>query len=429
MPSPYQPTNIAIIGAGPAGAATALRLSYLGIPCVLIDKAGFPRDKICGDALSGKVPTLLNRLDPAIMDRFRQRFRPVDVWGIRFYPPSKKLIELPFKVGYERIPDEAPGYVAKRLDFDAFLIEEVRRRPNIELHLNTEISSYEKTPTGYRIQAKDGGPAWECRLLIDASGAHSRFSRKEAGQEVDHDHYAAAVRAYYRGVTGFHPDNFIELHFLEKYNPGYFWIFPLPGGQANVGLGMRSDIVKKKKINLREALDEIIASPDFAPRFANAEQIDPTAGYGLPLGSKERTLSGDNYLLTGDAGHLIDPLTGEGIGNATYSGFIAAELAEKCLAENRFDAAFLAAYDVRIARVLRTELRLSYRMQQIMQIKWLTNLLTGIVAANPKVIEVLCRMYTDFELRKQIVKPLFWWKLFRAKTGKMPLPETVEAER
>lgn len=413
-------TNILIIGAGPAGAATALRLSYLGIPCVMVDKATFPRDKICGDALSGKVPTLLNRLDPAIMDRFRQQFTPIDVWGIRFFPPSKKMIELPFKVGYERIPDAAPGYVSKRIEFDAFLIEEVKRRDNIELRLNTEIGSWVKTEDGYTVTTKDKSESWDCRLLVDASGANSRFSRKEAKQEMDHDHHAAAVRSYWKGVTGFHKDNFIELHFLEEYNPGYFWIFPLPNGEANVGLGMRSDILKRKKTNLREALDKIIASDEFKDRFKDAEQIDPTVGYGLPLGSKDRVLSGDNYLLIGDAGHLIDPLTGEGIGNATYSGFIAAELAEKCLAENRFDAKYLAAYDVRIERVLRTELRLSYRMQQIMQYKWLTNFLTGIIFANPKVIEVLCRMYTDFELRKQVVKPMFWWKLFRTKSGKLP---------
>ena len=52
------------MGAGPGGVATALKLSYLGIPCILVDKASFPRDKICGDAISGKVTTLLNRLDP-----------------------------------------------------------------------------------------------------------------------------------------------------------------------------------------------------------------------------------------------------------------------------------------------------------------------------------------------------------------------------
>lgn len=410
---------IIVLGAGPAGAATALRLSYLGIPCTLLDKATFPRDKVCGDAISGKVPTLLNRLDPAIMDRFRKRYTPTDVWGIRFYPPSGKLIELPFKVGYERIPDAAPGYVSKRIDFDNFLIEEVRRRDDIDLRLDDEVKNITRTPSGWHLRTAAQNE-YECRLLIDGSGAHSKFSRKEARLEVDKRHHAAAVRAYYRGVTGFHEDNFIELHFLKEYNPGYFWIFPLPNGEANVGLGMRSDIVKRKKLNLRKELDGIIASPAFRERFAGAEQVDPTVGYGLPLGSKERTLSGDNYLLIGDAGHLIDPLTGEGIGNGVYSGFIAAELAEKCLAEERFDAAFLAAYDVRVARVLRSELRLSYRLQQVMQWRWITNFLTGIVADNPKIIELLCKMYTDFELRKRLVHPGFWWKLFRARRGEVP---------
>ncbi len=334
------PTPIVIIGAGPAGAATALRLSFLGIPSVLLDKATFPRDKVCGDAISGKVPTLLNRLDPAIMDRFRQRFSPADVWGIRFYPPSRKLIELPFKIGYERIPDQAPGYVSKRIDFDAFLIEEVQRRDDIDLQLEHRGRRYRTHRRRLPVRARDGR-SWDCRLLIDGSGAHSKFSRHEAGQEMDKDHHAAAVRAYYRGVTGFHPDNFIELHFLENYIPGYFWIFPLPNGEANVGLGMRSDVVTKRKLNLRKELDKIVASEQFRERFREAEQIDPTVGYGLPLGSKERTLSGDHYLLTGDAGHLIDPLTGEGIGNGVYSGFIAAELAADCLKANRFDAKYL----------------------------------------------------------------------------------------
>lgn len=407
-------TDIVIMGAGPAGAATALRLSYLNIPCILVDKADFPRDKICGDALSGKVPTLLNRLDPAIMDRFRAQFTPTDVWGIRFVPPSGRQIELPFKVGYDRVPDEAPGYVSKRLDFDQFMIDEVRRREDIELRLSTEITSYERTANGYRLQSKDGSLDVECRLLIDGTGAHSSFARKEGGLEKDLRHHAGAVRRYYTGVTGFHPDNFIELHFLEKYNPGYFWIFPLPNGHANVGLGMRSDIVKKRGVNLRKALDEVVESPEFRERFANAEPLEKTVGYGLPLGSKKRVLSGDHYLLIGDAGHLIDPLTGEGIGNGVYSGFIAAELAEKCLAESRFDAKFLKAYDVRVARVLGTELKLSYRLQQIMQHQRITNFLTNFIADNPKIIELFCRMYTDFELRKQLVNPLFWWKQFRA---------------
>lgn len=117
-------------------------------------------------------------------------------------------------------------------------------------------------------------------------------------------------------------------------------------------------------------------------------------------------------MLLGDAGHLIDPLTGEGIGNAFYSGMIAAEQAEHCLSEQRFDAEFLQAYDRRIERVLRPEMRLSYRLQRIMQHMWLTNLMTSFIADNPRIIELLTRMYTDFDLRRRLAKPGFWLRIW-----------------
>ena len=413
------PTDILILGAGPAGAATALKLSHLGIATTIVDKATFPRDKICGDALSGKIPTLLDRMDPEIMNRFRAKYRPTSVWGIRFTSPQRKVVDLPFRPDYQKDHGIAPGYVSKRIDFDNFLVEEVRRREDIDLQLETEITEFERTAEGWTVRARDGR-SWDCKLLIDGMGAHSKFSRHEAGQEVDKSHHAAAIRTYYRGVTGF-KDNFIELHFVKSISPGYFWIFPLPNGEANVGLGVRSDVVAKRKMNLRKALDEIVASDEFRDRFKNAELIDPPKGYGLPLGSKERTLSGDNYLLIGDAGHLIDPLTGEGIGNGVYSGIIAAELAEKCLAEGRFDADYLAAYDVRIERVLRKELRVSYRLQRVIQHTWIANVLTFLITTNPGAIDLLCRMYTDLELRSKVVTPRFWWDVIR-RQKKSPKP-------
>ena len=65
-------TDVCIIGAGPAGAAAALQLQQLHIPCIVVDKAVFPRDKICGDGLSGKVLTALNRIDKSIGERLCQ---------------------------------------------------------------------------------------------------------------------------------------------------------------------------------------------------------------------------------------------------------------------------------------------------------------------------------------------------------------------
>lgn len=405
-------TKVCIVGAGPGGVATALKLSYLGIPCVLVDKATFPRDKICGDAISGKVTTLLNRLDPSILERFNAQPIQCDVWGIRFVAPNEKILDIPFHPNYVRKRKEAPGYVTKRLEFDHFLIEEVKKRSNIRFISSTEVVHYEQKSNGFLLSTKTKNIQIDTQLLIIANGAHSSFSRHFAGLEKDSQHHAGAIRAYFSNVKNLAKDNFIELHFIKSITPGYFWIFPLPNGQANVGLGMRSDFIKSKKINLRKTLFDIIENhPQIKVRFEDAQQLGKIEGYGLPLGSKKRIISGDHYMLVGDAGHLIDPLTGEGIGNAFYSGFIAAEQAQQCLKENNFSADFLQAYDVRVARVLGSEMRLSYQIQRIMQYPFLVNIVAHIIANNQRMLHVLSAMYNDFNLREQLVKPWFWMRM------------------
>lgn len=405
-------TDVCIIGAGPGGVATALKLSYMGIPSVLVDKISFPRDKVCGDAISGKVTTLLNRLDPEIMSRFTGKAIQSDVWGVRFVAPNRKALDIPFKANYVRDIATAPGYVSKRMDFDHFLIEEVKRRANIQYYDQQYIKHYEAHEEGYIVANEDRSFSVSCKILIDSSGAHSIFSRKYAGLEKDSKHHAAAVRAYYRNVKGIVKDNFIELHFVKELTPGYFWIFPLPNGEANVGLGMRSDIVRRKGINLRKSFADIIENhPAYKDRFEHAERIGKVEGYGLPLGSKTRVISGAHFMLVGDAGHLVDPLTGEGIGNAFYSGFIAAEQAQKCLEVQNFSASFMKAYDVRVARVLGTEMKLSYKMQKVGTYPFLLNIVANIIYHNKKIINLISGMYTDFDLREKLVKPLFWVKL------------------
>src|SRR5690606_9549152 len=90
-----------------------------------------------------------------------------------------------------------------------------------------------------------------CRLVIAADGANSHFARHVAGLQMEPQHHCAGVRAYYSGVSGLDPQGFIELIFLKELLPGYLWIFPLPDGRANVGLGMRSDAVKKRRLDLK----------------------------------------------------------------------------------------------------------------------------------------------------------------------------------
>ena len=121
--------QIVILGAGPAGVATALKLSQLNIPCVLIDKATFPRDKICGDGISNQCVHVLQKwLDPSLVARFAAaNHLQIDSWGLQVEGTKGKGFEIPYKP-YSAEKTEMPsGFVCIRRDFDNFLLEEVRR--------------------------------------------------------------------------------------------------------------------------------------------------------------------------------------------------------------------------------------------------------------------------------------------------------------
>ncbi len=409
-------TPVFIAGAGPAGAAAALKLDRLGISCVLADKSVFPRDKICGDAISGKVIVNLKRIDPEILESFHKQTWKTPVWGIRFVAPNGKVVEVPFSAKSDPSKDIAPGFVAKRIDFDNFLVDQVRKCKNVTFLEGVEIDQVEKIENGFSIRDKSGNHHFETPMYLDACGAHSAFARHYAGLTKRDDHHAGSLRAYYSNVAGFHEHNYIELQFLNPLIPGYFWVFPLPGGFANVGVGMRTDYIKKKKINLNKAMDQLIREhPVLKDRFKDSKLEGKIQGFGLPLGSKPRPISGENYMILGDAGHLIDPLTGEGIGHAIYSGVYAAEQTQVCIEQQNFSAAFIRDYDVRIKRVLGKEMELSYKLQRMMARPWLVNFLAGLIISNRRIIDIISRMYTDFELRTKIVRPGFWLKLILRK--------------
>ena len=408
-------TKVCIIGAGPAGAAAALKLNQLGIDCIVVDKAIFPRDKICGDGLSGKVITILNRIDPEIVKRLEKLDIKLNSWGVTFVAPNRKELDVGYRTDYEKdnaTHKEKPiGYVCKRMLFDNFLVEELKRCQHVQLMEGVKVNGYELEPDGYLVSG-DNDFELKADLLIVANGAHSSFAKDIAGIKMEPDHYYAGIRAYYKNVTGMNSDNFIELHFIKSLLPGYFWIFPLPNGEANVGVGMLSNEISKRKINLKKELQKIVESdPIIKERFKNASLVDSVDGYGLPLGSKKRVLTGDRYMLVGDAASLIDPFTGEGIGNALYSGHSAAINAANAIKANDFSKATLAQYEVDIERIMGTELRLSYRLQKLIMYPMLFNLIVNISNRNKQVKELITCMFYEVDIRAKLTKPSFYFKL------------------
>ncbi len=400
---------VLILGGGPGGCAAALQLARHGVPAVLLEKAVFPRDKVCGDALSGKVMRTLQRIDPDLAEQVNADVHRMPSWGVVFVAPGGRALRVPFS--RDTGIGAAPGAILPRMDFDNILFQKVKGKPGITVLEGTAARSFERTHDGWQVTLEESTTI-TTPLILDASGANSHFARHVAGLPLEPRHHAAGIRAYFSGVKGLDPQGFIELIFLNELLPGYLWIFPLPGGRANVGLGLRSDVVKKRRVDLKAMLLKLLAEhPTLKERFAAATLDGPIQGMGLPLASKRHKLSGNGYLLIGDAGHLIDPFTGEGISHAMISGVHAADVASEAHTRNDRSPKFLNAYDRRVWKRLGQELAISTRLQQLANKPWLFDFVVDRASRNPALADTISSMFTDLDMRARLKKPGFYWQL------------------
>lgn len=399
-----------VVGAGPAGATAALALAARGIPCLLLDKAPFPRDKVCGDAFSGKVVEALNKIDRSLAPQIQSTAEQHPAWGVSFFAPNGKRLDVPFRTDYCPT-DTAPGFVAKRVVFDTWLFKQAAANPMVEVRTGAGVKTAQQTPDGIRLDYPDG-TALLAPVVLAADGATGPLNRALAQDRPPLRHRSAGLRQYWAGVTGLHPDGFIELHFLKRTLPGYVWVFPLPNGHANVGIGVRSDVVAKRRLNVKALLAEALAAPPFKDRFSKAQALEKPQGCPLPMGSRTRTLHGDGFLLLGDAASLIDPFTGEGIGNAMLSGILAAECVAN--AHGNYSAAQLAPYTAGVHQRLASELRVGSGLQRLAQYPRLFNLVVNRARRSAHLRELLTAMFEDVDLRGRLRNPAFYFRiLFR----------------
>jgi geranylgeranyl reductase family protein len=409
-------TPVIIIGAGPAGAGASFFLSKAGVHHIVIEKDLFPRDKVCGDACSGKTALVIKRANPGWLEEIlgkEQEFLPS--WGIKFVAPNGRGLDIPFTANRTK-ETKAPGFTVSRLKFDHFLFEKMCASPFCTVYQQADVKSIEiRDDKMVCVKMSQTNKEYEILspVIVGADGDKSIVRKKFINADTSPKTYAVGLRAYYEGIEGMHSDNFIELHFLPEMLPGYFWIFPLPDGKANVGVGILSEVIRKKKINLREMmLNAIKTNPAISKRFANAKLIDKIQGWGLPLATEKQALSGDHFILTGDAACLIDPFSGEGIGNALYSGMLAADAIQKSIAQKDYTKEFFKkTYDDVVYKRLGDEFKIGTALQRLCKYPWLFNFVVNKAYKSPALKNTISCMFMDMDLRDQLRKPSFYFKI------------------
>ena len=348
--------NIIIIGAGPAGCTCALALKDAGLKVALMDKQSFPRDKVCGDAIPGRALKTLYNINPVYAQALKTFPQKCDTKTSTLFYKGQAL-------SFDWVLD---AFTCTRMEFDNLLFSLVKEHTGTEILTGLSPDTIKISDRTVSITIKNCDTILKAPIVIGADGAHSVVAKQLTDRKMDRKHHVGSVRAYYSDVADMQSNN-IEVYFDKKFLPSYLWVFPLPDNIANVGFGMLSSEIARRKINIKTAFyDFLDHTPELKRKFANAERISELEGFGLPLGSKIGNISGANFMLTGDAASLIDPISGDGIGNAMLSGKLAAEQAIRCFEHNDFSASWMQQYDTTVNKALGKELKTRFRAQRVL---------------------------------------------------------------
>jgi geranylgeranyl reductase family protein len=337
------------VGAGPAGIATAITASERGLDVVVVDAATFPRDKTCGDGLTAGALRLIERLGLPRAALGPSTYESVD--EAMLLSPSGRRVSLPMPTDGEH------AGVVTRMLLDAALVDLARAR-GIAVQEGTTVDGLTPVAHGVRVTTTTGSE-YVARFVVAADGHFSSVRRAwqpSAGPALGEWH---AARQYFSGVH----DRRLWVAFEQDLLPGYFWVFPLPGGRANVGFGVLRDGRKGHELKAlwadllqRRVLRDILG-PD-----AVAE--DRVRAWPIPTRYDPASLADGRVLFVGDAAAVVDPMTGEGIAQAIETGMLAAS----AIADGDGTDPQSVGDDYRhtVARSLGTDLRFAGALQRLL---------------------------------------------------------------
>ena len=323
--------DVVIIGAGPSGSNAAISYKKLNpdLKIALVDKAIFPRDKSCGDAFGPGVISALKRFgnehiledEPEVVST--TLFGPKNI-GIQNYIPEVKNKE------------DSIVYVIPRLDLDNRILN-LAKEEEVETFEGYRFSKFFNNEESVSVEIENEAKEkyiLEAKLLVGADGANSRV-RKSLNLKQNSDwNKAIAIRAYIDSPN--YLEIFKERTLMFEINvsaiKGYAWAFPSKGDLLNIGIGVPLSVFKKEKMDIKNLLDEFLKTLE--SRGVIVENLRMEKSFMLPFASSRPKLAHNRVALIGDAGSMINPMSGEGIFYGMEAGFLLANETHQLINES-----------------------------------------------------------------------------------------------
>jgi flavin-dependent dehydrogenase len=397
-----------VIGAGPAGSATAAHLARAGREVLLCDAARFPRHKICGEFVP---PSALRQFaDLGVLPEI-EALRPRRLEGMAVIAPGGA--EVLGRYGH----GGACGLSLRRCDLDEALMRNAGRL-GARLLTGFRAAAFERGRDGiFDVALVSAGPVpvhvtVRTRAIVGADGRNSLVARRLGLRRGEPRHRKWAIMGHFLGAET--PVDHGEM-IVTGY--GYCGINPLPGGLANVCIVVDPRTMDRPipgGARLRRFFQERIAGHSLTRRrMARAEPAGALMATG-PIACRTARSVADGAILVGDAAGFYDPFTGEGISMALRGAGMAAEVLLEALARGDLGARALEPYETGRRAAFARRLRLDRLLQGLLARPRLADWVARRLRRDPDLADLLARVTGDLEDAGRLYRPRFLARLLLA---------------
>ncbi|HEY7600869.1 MAG TPA: NAD(P)/FAD-dependent oxidoreductase [Methylomirabilota bacterium] len=394
--------DVVVVGAGPAGAATAILLAEQGFDVLLVDRARFPRDKVCGEYLSPEAGRILDRL--GVLGTVGAR----PIRGMRILAPDGTLLVGDYPADGRGRGHRTHALAVRRRVLDAALVERARaagvsvREGQRVVDLVREKGRIAGVVTEPAVPGAGAGACHPARLVVAADGRASVVVERLGLRRPHRWLRRLALVADVEGAGG-DP----ERGEIVVVPPAYAILNPVTASVGNLSLVVPLEEGRRQKAAFADYFDAATrALPGLGDRLRHARRVGPVRVLG-PLAYEVTPPRDDGIVLVGDAAGFLDPFTGEGVYAALRSAEVAAEVAGRALRTGDVSASALRPAHVRRTAEFAAKTRVTLLLQRVIARRALLVPAARLLARRPAHLARLMGVLGDFVRPGALLEPRF----------------------